>query len=130
MPSAEEPEIYCEIKSHDLASLYKLRGESYFDAWWTGIDRQNRIQYLNLGHLSEIDQRNEVIKLLIGNYHIQKYWLQSFANSSKRVLVGFYDVIGPWGTSNEFRLNTIVEIDIQDIERYLSTTVCNFLTFH
>ena len=126
MPSAEEPEIYCEIKSHDLASLYKLRGEPYFDAWWTGIDRPNRIQYLNLGHLSEIDQRNEVIKLLIGNYHIQKYWLQSFANSSKRVLVGFYEI----KSSNEFILNTIVEIDIQDIERYLSTRVCNFLTFH
>ena len=119
-----EPEIFCEIKSHDLSLIRKFEeGFQFFRIWWTGIDRPNRIQYLRLSDIATVPDRNLVLNKLVGCYHLQRYWLQCAANATNKVLIGFYNIIGNYRNSREFILDTIVEVDINEIESYLSTTV-------
>jgi hypothetical protein len=94
--------------------------------WWRGVDRPNRIQYLILSDIPEVSERNSILKQLLGDFHIRRFWLQCAANATNKLLIGFYTIIGTYKYSRNFMLDTIVEVDIHEIESYLSTTV-NFL---
>ncbi len=121
-----EPAVYCEIKSHDLSSIRECERFPFFQLWWRGVDRPNRIQYLILSDIPEVSERNSILKQLLGDFHIRRFWLQCAANATNKLLIGFYTIIGTYKYSRNFMLDTIVEVDIHEIESYLSTTV-NFL---
>lgn len=91
----------------------------------TESNRPNQIQYLFLSDIKDESDRHYVIHNLIGDYHVQRYWLQCASNFSNKILIGFYYIKNPI----EFLLDTIVEINVNDVEKYLATTVVKLFKF-
>lgn len=69
----------------------------------------------------ELD-RNIVLKNLIGDARLEAYLNHCIANASTKLLIGFYYIREDTNFEN-YELDTIIEVDVTEIERYLTTKV-------
>ena len=114
-----EPKVYCTIKSHNLSSKSKCDSNEAFRNWWTRAVQLNRIQYLKLSDIQNEGDRRFILKHLVGIHHLRKYWLQCTASATNKLLIGFYNITGYYN----FSLDTIVEVNLHEIEACLSESV-------
>lgn len=112
---------YCEFKCHGIKRL-NFTKRSIFK-WWNGYDRENRIQYLKLSGLHDLNDRVLALEILVGDEYVQKCWAQTFVNNSKKLIIGFYNIIGEKRENNQFQLDTIVEVEFDHLRQYLNVNV-------